>query len=978
MANEINRSDSSGVLAEFAASVSEPHSVAANRPTPLNDPDIAWFVECGAVDVFAAEYVDGQIQSAFKHVFRLEPGRVAFGVEERQAGDSLRLVAKGLAGTQLRRLPFPALLKAMAATEGAGDLARALVVQVDAWIEDFAAVVARDIVPRPSPKLRLMPGEPVEASGLLSAGRGVVWIAGEKLDAAFLEMEEAQADGPGLMPVTRETWITLRRTAGVACLSSKDLNMQTLLLRALPEFHRLALGAEALNRRMMLADEANLQVARTVHRRRDEDAARKNLLTLSGVRRGKPAADDDALMNALNVIGRHEGITIRTPPVDGGREPSLKEIVQASGVRARRVRLSAEDRWWLGDSGAMLAFSRDDGRPLVLLPDAGGRYRLLDATSGRSRRATAETTGELLDHAWFLYRTLPADGAVGMKALLDVAGGNMAADLIRLAVAGLCAGLLALAPAVAVSLLIGTVIPAGDPASLVQFTAVLVALAFMAALSHMFRGMALMRLEGRVAARLSAAIWDRLLHLQLNFFRRFTAGELATRAMAIQILRDRISGIAADAFLSILFLAPTFGLLFFYSTALGWLTLGFGLVTLSVTTLLGALHIDPQRRYFETSRQLFGDLFQFLSGIAKLRATGAEGSAFAAWARRYREHKKAEIRLSFLSEHLAAFSAAVPALAAAALFAVAVRQGDGQLTTADFLAVYAASMVFYVSLGMLGNSVQAIASIVPGREQIRPILTGAIDPVPRRGTRVALSGEILLDRVSFGYSQNGPTILHDVSIHAKPGEFVAIVGESGSGKSTLFRLALGLENPWSGAVYYDGQDLTNLDRDSVRRQVGVVTQEGSLQSGNVLNSIIGVMEDLTIDDAWRAARQAAVDGDISAMPMGMYTAVGENAATFSGGQNQRIRIAAALVRNPRIIFLDEPTSWLDTKSQSDTMKGIEQSTSTRLVIAHRLSTIRKANRIYVLQDGRVAQTGGFDELIETDGPFRDLALRQMD
>lgn len=978
MANETHRSDSSGVLAEFAASVSEPHSVAANLPTPLNDPDIAWFVECGAVDVFAAEYADGQIQSAFKHLFRLDPGRLAFGVDEPQAGDALRLVAKGLAGTQLRRLPLRAWLNETAVTEGAGHLARALVVQVDAWIEDVAAAVARDIAPRPSPELRLMPGAPVEASGLLSAGHGVVWIAGEKLDAAFLEMEDAPAGGPGLMPVTRETWITLRHTAGVACLSSADLNIRTLLLQALPEFHRLALGAEAINRRLMLADEANLQVARTVHRRRDEDAARKNLLTLSGVPRGQPAADGGALVHALKVIGRHEGITIRTPPVDEGRDPSLNEIVQASGVRARRVRLSAEDRWWLGDSGAMLAFSRDDGRPLVLLPDAGGRYRLLDATSGQSRRANAETTGELLDHAWFLYRTLPADRAVGMKDLLDVAGGNLAADLIRLAVAGLGAGLLALAPAVAVNLLVGNVIPAGDPASLVQFTAVLVALAFVAAFSHMFRGMALMRLEGRVAARLGAALWDRLLRVRLSFFRRCTAGELATRAMTIQILRDRVSGVAADAFLSMLFLAPTFGLLFFYSTALGWLTLGFGLATLAVTTLLGALQIDPQRRYFETSRQLFGALFQFLTGIAKLRATGAEGSAFAAWARRYREHKKAEIRLAVLHEHLAAFSAAVPALAAAALFAVAGRQGDGQLATADFLAVYAASMVFYVSLGMLGNSVQALASIVPGREQIRPILTGATDPVSRRGTRVALSGALHLDRVSFGYSPNGPMILQDVSMHIKPGEFVALVGESGSGKSTLFRLALGLDDPWSGAVYYDGQDLAHLDRDSVRRQVGVVTQEGSLQSGNVLNSIIGVMADLTIDDAWRAARQAAVDGDISAMPMGMYTAVGENAATFSGGQNQRIRIAAALVRNPRLIFLDEPTSWLDTKSQAETMRGIEHATSTRIVIAHRLSTIRQATRIYVLQGGRVVQTGGFDELIETAGPFRDLALRQMD
>ena len=113
------------------------------------------------------------------------------------------------------------------------------------------------------------------------------------------------------------------------------------------------------------------------------------------------------------------------------------------------------------------------------------------------------------------------------------------------------------------------------------------------------------------------------------------------------------------------------------------------------------------------------------------------------------------------------------------------------------------------------------------------------------------------------------------------------------------------------------------------------------------------------------------------MPMGMYTYVSESAATFSGGQGQRIRIAAALVRRPRIVFLDEATSWLDTRSQAETMAGIEQSTATRIVIAHRLSTIRKANRIYVLQAGRVVQSGQFDELIGVEGPFRELARRQM-
>ena len=264
---------------------------------------------------------------------------------------------------------------------------------------------------------------------------------------------------------------------------------------------------------------------------------------------------------------------------------------------------------------------------------------------------------------------------------------------------------------------------------------------------------------------------------------------------------------------------------------------------------------------------------------------------------------------------------------------------------------------------------------MPGAEQVAPILAAEPDRVSH-GAPVVLEGEVRFDRVSFRYPGGGFPI-HEISLHAKPGEFIAIVGESGSGKSTLVRLALGLEEPSSGAVYYDGRDLARLDHTSVRRQIGTVVQDGDLLSGTVLDCIVGVTKDLTIDDAWRAARQAAVDRDIAAMPMGMHTHVSESAATFSGGQGQRIRIAAALVRRPRIVFLDEATSWLDSRSQAETMAGIEQSTATRIVIAHRLSTIRKANRIYVLQAGRVVQSGQFDELFGVEGPFRELARRQM-
>ena len=211
----------------------------------------------------------------------------------------------------------------------------------------------------------------------------------------------------------------------------------------------------------------------------------------------------------------------------------------------------------------------------------------------------------------------------------------------------------------------------------------------------------------------------------------------------------------------------------------------------------------------------------------------------------------------------------------------------------------------------------------------------------------------------------------------RPGEFIALVGESGSGKSTLLRLALGLESPLSGAVYYDGHDLERLNRRSVRDGVGVVVQDASLRTQTVLDNIIGTGEDLTVEDAWRAARIASVDDDILAMPMGMYTITSEGSATFSGGQAQRIMLASALVRNPSVLLLDEATTWLDNETQSKVMEEIEKLSMTRIVSAHRLSTIRRADRIYVLQGGKIVQQGSFDELIAEEGVFQEMTLRQM-
>ncbi len=230
--------------------------------------------------------------------------------------------------------------------------------------------------------------------------------------------------------------------------------------------------------------------------------------------------------------------------------------------------------------------------------------------------------------------------------------------------------------------------------------------------------------------------------------------------------------------------------------------------------------------------------------------------------------------------------------------------------------------------------------------------------------------------MSFRYVPGGPRVLSGVSLAVEPGEFVALVGPSGCGKSTVMRLLLGFEQPEMGGVFYDGQDLRNLDTAAVRSQIGTVLQNGRITPGAILENITGA-HDVPLDDVWEAVRSAGLEQDIRDMPMGMHTVLSEGTAALSGGQIQRLLIARALVGRPRLLLFDEATSALDNRTQATVTDALGRLSVTRIVIAHRLTTVRDADRIVVLDQGRVVENGKFDELMEQNGPFAQMARRQL-
>ena len=940
---------------------------AANLPVDLNDPACIWYVERGAVDVFLTERKDGVDVAAPQHVLHAEARRLLMGVAPEASGSDFNLVAKGHPDTLLRRLPAAALHQV-----DSSDVAE----QVDAWLAGVSAMLfERNELPV-SHDVLVEQGKVVEeAQGTLKSSAGVVWVPDTGLYMGIVEGAlVAQDASDAVIPLTPDSWLTLFDTTRIAGRSSEDLVRAGILLEALSHFHAVAFASLSLDRSLAQADDANLQRDRAKTQHTEEYRARLDLYHLLSASR--ETVSDSELFSVLTLIGRHEGIKFRKPSHRSTMaEPaSLADILDISGVRCRRVRLLPEENWWHGDSGAILGFRTDSGQPVALLPQTLGSYREVDA-SGRQRvGVTAERARGLDPQGFMFYRPLPGGRATATDLVKLIRSSLSGGGVARFGTAGLTRGLVMLLPAVLIGLIADTIIPTGDDVRLYQAVTLLVGFAILGALLHIIQGTGLMRMEGRVTARVEAALWDRMLRLPTKFMRRYPAGDLATRGMTLQALRDSISGVVADAMLSVVFLFPAFALMIYHDAVMGAVGALMGFLTLAIMIVLGLRQLPYHRLILTAQRRLTAKLFQFIEGIAKVRSCSAERSAFAQWAQQYHAQKTAEIRLHNLNVHLLAVSTMLPVLTIAAILAIAE---PDTASVGDFLVVISAFMIFQMALLRLGASFSAVAAIIPAYEQILPLLHEA-SPSGMTGASVErLSGEITFDQVSFRYDPDGPLVIDDVSIHIRPGEFVAITGASGSGKSTLLRLALGLETPVSGTVYYDGRDIKGLNLKQLRRKIGVVPQETTLMPEDIWDNIVSDDALATEEAVWQAARLAIVDQDIPKMPMGLYTSVGHSASTLSGGESQRIMIAGALYDNPRIVMLDEATNWLDNENQAKVMRSVESLPSSKLVIAHRLSTLQQADRIYVMQRGKVVQEGTFEGLVEVEGVFRDLVRRQM-
>lgn len=979
-------------------------SLVRSNPIDLQDLSGCLYVLKGTVQIFLIEKskpdtdklaTPADFESGRRFLFELTAGSIAFGgnLELTQAkmpqsdislfGDEVTLIAVGGHHTQVMFVTGEDWISHLQDKIGISRLINT----IDHWVGSLLSS-AGDLLPRP-PEFQALASsthtELVKAGGLFSAKHETLWVEQEL--APHLLFETIAIDNAAYIPVNGRSWYMATDNIALTTFTTGTLLQKERICSCLETFQSAILTFLPETLRLMAGDEANR--ARESERRgaalsndafiRLEDAVGASV-GLSQRSDGEPLQDD--LEQVCHKLCLALKINYRPVSVEAGggrRERTLDEILDANTFRLREVKLVRG--WAKQDSGPLLFLDEETGHPFALLPtDKKGlstsRFSIFDPGTGKSTFLTNHQADALRGLAYMPYPPL-SDAPLTAKQFVMRIFDNRLPDLLVIASMSIIGGILSLGIPITVGYLVDEVIPNGDLVKLSELLFILMSVGTCIILTRYASQIATLRMEGWAGGRLEAGVIDRVLRLPIPVLRQYSSGDLASRAGVVRNIEQVFTGALINILLGGVFALFSIALLFVYSVPLALVSLAFCLVIFSINVGLGWLSISYERNELERMGKISGALFQTILGLEKIRLSASEVPRFHQWAGEYAKLTSNMIssRKIQMASNITVQSATVAGMVLIFGSIHFLDLSNGGMTIgaiAAFLAAFSSALS-----GLLGISsvLLSLMGLKPVFDHGRPILEACPEPKGEGAAVETLTGRIDLDQISYTYPNTDQQILNGVTMAIQPGQSVGVVGSSGSGKSTLVRLLLAFDKPSQGSVLYNGRALEGLDKNGVRRQIGVVLQDGKLMAGSVLENIRGGNGQISEDDAWEAARHVAFDGDIRNMPMGMQTLIGDKAA-LSGGQVQRLLIARALVNKPRILILDEATSALDNTTQSVVSDTLNHLGVTRISIAHRISTIRDCDVIYVMDKGRVVESGNYDDLIAANGLFAELTSRQ--
>jgi len=508
-----------------------------------------------------------------------------------------------------------------------------------------------------------------------------------------------------------------------------------------------------------------------------------------------------------------------------------------------------------------------------------------------------------------------------------------------------------------------------------------IVLLFLASSIFFYVGKVLMiGVEERMLKDLRDRIFKNIIEMPYHFFHKVKSGEIVSKfindvGLIKGALRDGIyvilwEGTTAFVYIGVAFLAC-------------WKLSLLSLILVPLATFfiffIGKHLRRKSRKTQERMASLGQHLTEKIGGMKVVKGFGAEEREYQNFKKKILSYYKAKLRLEYLSALGSPLTELLSSIVAASilLYGANLIFIEKSLSPDRFFVFLAAALSLMQPLKRISMANAPLQQGIAALRRLKDLLEEKKFEKRKKEFK-GFRSSIEFKEVSFSYSDERPA-LHNVSFEIRKGERVALVGPSGSGKTTIADLIIGLYTPRKGRILIDGADLSSYDLSSFRKKVAVVPQDPVLFSGTLLENIRYANPDASLDEVLQAAKKASVLGLIEKLPSGIETMVGERGISLSGGERQKVALARAFLRNPQILVLDEPTSSMDSKSEEEIREALKllPKETTVIIIAHRLSTVREADKIIVLELGRIVDIGKHEELLKRCQLYRNLCELQL-